>query len=431
VETAPVPAAFEDLHQVIGREIPLNSFHGLVRRAAQSVRSVREYGTVLVTCSDEFNGEVREGFDRDVARPLMARRVARNRRTFALSNLGGRVEPGALSLAGDHFDFPGANTRLIVVEIVSHVGRRKDGQRTIHGEIDRFGRSSSCCGALHTLLEPPAATGAVHYPWLEHLESFFGQSRLVDLRAIDPAIRLVPAAIVHAALQAESIVTDALRAPLPEDTWILVASAVSVNKPGIDGALGVGYHLLRTGGGEVSIERGFSLRTTPSALSIATDDGHLRVEAGFPMESAPSTPRFQELDRDLSVEVARLESPVPLGVAPEHEPAVRERLEEARDQAELLRKDPVAWRVYARPLLRSLFQGLTLVAPEVGLAAMLVESGSDWARARHRKHLLEVGPSSPDAVRVLHEVESSIQQLSHREAQDVLDVLIAEGSPLV
>jgi hypothetical protein len=32
---------------------------------------------------------------------------------------------------------------------------------------------------------------------------------------------------------------------------------------------------------------------------------------------------------------------------------------------------------------------------------------------------------------VLHEVESSIQQLSHREAQDVLDVLIAEGSPLV
>ena len=68
------------------------------------------------------------------------------------------------------------------------------------------------------------------------------------------------------------------------------------------------------------------------------------------------------------------------------------------------------------------------MAPEVGLAAMMIETGADWVHAGHRKRVLEYGPSSDQARRALHDVESSIQQLSHREAQEVLDVLLAENS---
>ena len=43
-----------------------------------------------------------------------------------------------------------------------------------------------------------------------------------------------------------------------------------------------------------------------------------------------------------------------------------------------------------------------------------------------------VGDDTMGGVRsvALHDVESSIQQLSHREAQEVLDLLLAESSPL-
>ncbi len=414
----------------MGTELPLDTFHGLVRRAAQSVRSVREYGTCLVSCSDEFNGEVRGGFDRDVARPLLATLATSRRRIFAQSNLGGRIEPGALHLVGDHFTLPDSTGRLLVVEVAGHLGRRQHGHEVTYGELDRFGRVSACCGALRMLLNPPEGSSGVHYTWFEQLKTFFGRQRLEQLRALDSADQMIRASVIHVALQAESAVTEVLRDPPPSATWVLVVGVVIVNQPGTDGALPVSYHLLRSDAEAVHVERGFSLRTTPDALHVDVSSGHLSIDAGEAMEAVASSARAERLDEELTRDIAMAESSAVAAPHQAHRDLVRERIEGTRAQAARLRGDPVAWRVFARPLLRSLFQGLTVVAPEVGLAAMMLETGADWVSALHRKQLIEHGPSSPHAQRVLHEVESSIQQLSHSEAQEVLDVLLAESSPL-
>jgi hypothetical protein len=428
MQTAPLPHAFDDLQNAVGQELPLDSFHGLVRRTAQSVRSVKNYGTCLISCSDEFNGEVRDGFDRDVARPLMATLASRNRRTFTQATLGGCVEPGTFGLVDDHFRLTPVRDRLLLFQIAVHLGRRPDGHRHVHGEIDRFGRASKCCGALATVLAPPAAWAAVHQPWFEHMNTLFGEKRLAELRELDHHRGMIQASIVHASLQAESIVADALRAPPDLPTWILVVSLVTINQPGVDGALPVCFHLLRSDGATTHLERGFGLRTSPSALRVDTANGRLHVDAGAAMEAVESAPRAEELEAALEAEVEELESGMASGLSDAHLAAARERIEVTREQAERLRSDPVAWRVYARPLLRSLFQGLTIVAPEVGLAAMMLETGAEWVSARHRKRVLEAGPSSPQARRALQDAEASIQQLSHREAQEVLEVLLADSS---
>ena len=174
VLSAPLPRAFDELAQALGREQPLDSFHGLVRRAAQSVRSAASYGCCLVSCSDEFNGELRYVFDRDVGRPLTARHAARHHGTFPLSNLSGRYEPGTFALVADHFTFPALGEpedqeKLLLIEIAAHVGRRTEGHRTVYGEIDRFGRESPCCGALGAMLSPPPLTDAVTHLSLIHI----------------------------------------------------------------------------------------------------------------------------------------------------------------------------------------------------------------------------------------------------------------------
>lgn len=87
-------------------------------------------------------------------------------------------------------------------------------------------------------------------------------------------------------------------------------------------------------------------------------------------------------------------------------------------------------RVYARPLLRGLLQGLSVVAPEVGLAALVIEGSNEMVRAHRLRGVLERGPSTEEAQRVLHEIEPSIQQLGHRDAQAVLKALLArQGGP--
>ena len=47
----------------------------------------------LTVPADEFQGELRRNFDRDVARALLPHVPSR---TFAVSNMAGRIEPGAL-----------------------------------------------------------------------------------------------------------------------------------------------------------------------------------------------------------------------------------------------------------------------------------------------------------------------------------------------
>lgn len=411
----------DELRSITGTEVALDEFHGVLRRVAAEVRGISAYGSCLVTCSDERQGSTRTGFDRDVAAAMTSSAVGARDRVFAVSNMCGRLEPGALALVDDHFSSATADreTKLLVIEIASHVGRMKHGRTEVYGRIGRLGRPSPCCGALTSLLNPPSVTSTVRHPWFEQLNAFFGPVRLAALRARDESTRMIAAAVVHAVLQAESAVADIFDAPPRTATHVLLAAGVTVNQDRADGFVPVAFHHLQAGGGGVRIIRGFSLRTTPEALHIDVSRSRIEVAAGDAMESAPLVRR-----RGVEAETAPGEAP-PASLAPRHKAALESRLDVVRDQVESVRHDPVAWRTYARPILRGLFRGLCVAEPEVDAAALLYEGGRQLIATHKLKRLVAHGPSTPEGRRVLHDIEAELQQLNHEDAQNGLDILLA------
>lgn len=416
------------LKRIIGTELPLDQFHLILRRAAMQASGISAYGACLVTCSDERQGLLRGGFERDIATPLISDVTNSRDRVFAVSNLCGRLEPGAFALVDNHFTRPAARgPKLLVFEIGSHVGRIRQDDGFVYGEVERFGQRSPCCGALTTLLDPTELMRTVRHPWFEQLNAFFGPVRLKALRAITDSRRMIAAAIVHAALQAESVVAEVLNDPPATTTEVLLVAGVAVNQQWADGFLPVAFHHLRAEDGDVDILGGFSLRTTPEALAIDISGPRIRVEGGRPMESAPEVSRRAHTPEQQAADHSAREQALAAlaALTPEQKAVVHERLADAREQVDAIRHDPAAWRSYSRPILRGLFRGLCLVQPEFGLAAMLFEGGKDVMAARKLGALLRHGPATPDGRRVLHEIEAELQQLNHEDAQQVLDVLLA------
>jgi hypothetical protein len=425
------PAALVELHKLVGAEIALDAYHGALRRGTQAAARLASCGAVLVTCSDEFQGELRNHFERDVARPLCSGSIVGQRNVFALSNMAGRLEAGALDLALQHFSARNASgERTIVVEIMAHCGVVHSKSARSYGRVDRFGASSECCGALARMLEGSDELEAVHHPWHEQLTAFFGEERLAALRAHDPATRLLATAITHAVLQGESGVAEVLRARCAQATHVLIACGVVLNRGGADTVLPVALHHLRAERGDVDVVHGVSLRSTADAMRFEHRAGRLTVLTDEHVESVG--PRRAQLEsRAEFVTQVRLLHSASDEFAAARAKLAREQLEATRRRVERIKAHPQVWRVYARPLLRGLMQTLGVLAPEFGLVAMLVQSGHDAARAQRLRRLLERGPSSDEARRVLQEIEAEIQQLGHRDAQEVLDLLLGDRSPLL
>ncbi len=260
----------KELCRIIGREQPLDQFHRNLNRAAAEDPAIEAFGCCLVTCADERQGQTRSSFDREVAAPLISDAANPRDRVFSISNLGARYETGALRLVDEHFTRLSPGPRRLVVEIASHVGRAgKDGGFE-YGLVERFGRKSTCCGVLTALLAPPAtaAATAARHSWLDEVDSTFGPERLAALREIDGPTRLVAAAVIHAALQAEAAVSDLLQGPLAALVDVLLVAGVSINQQSADGFLPVACHHLRAGEGGAPLVAGYSLGTTPQELSI-------------------------------------------------------------------------------------------------------------------------------------------------------------------
>ena len=416
------------LRRIIGTEVPLDQFHLILRRAATHASGISAYGSCLVTCSDERQGILRGGFERDIAMPLISDVTNARDRVFSVSNLCGRLEPGAFALVDNHFTRPAARgPKLLVFEIASHVGRIRQDHEYVYGHVERFGQRSPCCGALTSLLDPTELMSAVRHPWFEQLNAFFGPVRLKALRALTGSRRMIAAAIVHAALQAESVVAEVLNDPPATPTEVLLVSGVSVNQQWADGLLPVAFHHLRAKDGDVKILGGFSLRTTPEALNIDISGPRIHVEGGQAMEASPAVSRRVREELPAARDGAAREQALAALAAlpPDQKEVVLERLADVREQVESVRHDPSAWRTYSRPILRGLFRGLCVVQPELGLAALAYEGGKELLAARKLGSILKHGPASADSRRVLHEIEAELQQLNHEDAQQVLDVLLA------
>ncbi len=423
MKTETAPLALRDFAASIGREEPLYVVHAAVLRVAHSIRPVVESGAMLAACSDEFNGEIRATFEHEVARMLTAPGMPGSRRVFSVSNLGGRIEPGAIALANLHFTAlsQASGEKLLLIEIASHVGRRDTAQGTKWGELDRFGTPSPCCGALQLLLDIPAGSDAVRFPWYDQLTAFFGPERLGALRADSTSHRMLRAAIVHAVLQTESAIVDLLREPPSTPTHVLLVPLVVVNRRGTDNAIPVGLHHLRFENGQADIIFGTSLRSTPASIAIDASQSNLRLSSPY-AEVAAKPPPLPPRKPPRNLPLVQIKA---------NSPQVRAHVDSGRRQLRALQAHPSALRVYARPLLRALLQGLSIVAPEVALAAFALEGGRDFFHAAHVKHLLERGPSTEEARKLLHDLEPTLQQLGHREAREVLETLLAREHPLL
>ena len=415
----------EALRRTIGHELPLDQFHLHVRRVASNMQDIAAYGTSLITCSDERLGLTRSGFERDVAMPLISDIANSKDRVFTVSNMCGRLEPGAFALIDDHFTrAKPRGPKLLVMEIASHVGRVKQGTEHSYGQIERFGRMSPCCGALTSLLAAPGTTALVRHPWFEQLNAFFGPVRLEALRSIKDSTRMVAAAIVHAVLQAESSISDILQHPTTTPTEVFLIAGVAVNQQWADGFLPVAFYHLRSDAGAVELVTGYSLRSTPESLQIDVSGARIEVAGGETMEIAPQVKRhIVEPGADPIAEEALAAISE---LSPAHQEEIEKRLETVRRQVESIRHDPAAWRSYSRPILRGLFRGLSFVQPELGVAAMLYEGGEKLFDRHKLRQIIAQGPATQDGRRILHDIEAELQQLNHEDAQQVLDILLAK-----
>jgi hypothetical protein len=237
---------------------------------------------------------------------------------------------------------------------------------------------------------------------------------------------MIAAAIVHCALQAESAISDIFQHPPIPPTDVLLVAGVAVNQQWANGFLPVAYHHLRADDTVTRIVSGFSLRTTPEALRIDASGPRVEVETGAPMESAATVQR--RVPDAAAVPVIEQRIAALDALPPEHREELDRRLETARAQIDSIRHDPAAWRSYSRPVLRGLFRGLSVINPELGIAAMMVEGGEKMFAAQKIRQIAERGPATADGRRVLHEMEAELQQLNHEDAQQVLDVLLARKS---
>ncbi|HEY5665957.1 MAG TPA: hypothetical protein VIV64_04485 [Gammaproteobacteria bacterium] len=277
----------KELCRTIGREQPLDQFHWILKQAAVEDPAIETFGCGLVTCADERQGQTRSSFDREVATPLIPDAANPRDHVFSISNLGGRYENGALRLLDEHFTRLSPGPRRLVVEIASHVGRVEQDGNVEYGSVERFGRKSTCCGALTALLAPLATVPVARHSWLDEVDSSFGPERLAALREIDGPTRLVAAAVIHAALQAEAAVSDLLQSPLAAPVDVLLVAGVSINRQSADGFLPVACHHLTAGEGAAQLVAGYSLGTTPRALSIDTSAAGVVVDSGQAMAVTP------------------------------------------------------------------------------------------------------------------------------------------------
>lgn len=416
------PFALRELSTRLGREESLSAVHAAILRATHALRPVVESGAVLAACSDEFNGELRAAFDRDVARQLSAPHVPGSRRVFSVSNMGGRIEPGAIALANLHFTSRSsrAGEKLLLLEIASHVGRRElEGGRTKWGELDRFGTPSPCCGALRMLLDVPESAAAVRFPWFDQLTAFFGPERLAHLRADTGPHAMVRAAVVHAVLQSETALVDLLREPPITPTHVLLVSLVVVNQRGTDNAIPVGLHHLRFADGEARSMEGMALRSTPGELVLDDSRSQLAVSSRLGGEDGP--PELRSASAASAGETRiRARDSVACGLVARH-----------RRYLAMLGREPQMARTYSRLVLRAFVQGLSVVAPEVALAALAMEGERALLRPARLAELARREPPRAEALKILHDLEPSLAQLGHREAHEMLAILLAEQHPLL
>jgi hypothetical protein len=97
----------------------------------------------------------------------------------------------------------------------------------------------------------------------------------------------------------------------------------------------------------------------------------------------------------------------------------------------LLGRERQTLQTYARLVLRAFLQGLSVVAPEVALAALALEDRRKLLRPARLDELARLDPPRAETQKILHDLEPTLAQLGHREAHEMLAILLDERHPLL
>ena len=403
---------------MVGKERSLNEVTQALHFFADSLRP-GAVGAVHVTCADESEMECVEAFRKGFAHYLLPPLKFAHREPMRLANLGGQYEWGAARIAEEHYVAPGG-FKLIVVKINSHVGVQLPTDPAPPGEIPevrlgvlrRYDSESPCCGALHALLEGSTLPFAERTRELLGSEGLDRESILRDDSKVDPATRMLTAALVSSRLQARKAILD-IQDFLPSTpTYWLIVSCVTLNRPARDTEIVTGFYAVDTRGGD----------HTPTYHGLGDDPSTYRITRqrhGFIIEDEGSG--FTRAGRDhrtLAMNRLREIQGEDLFVADERLDRIRQ------DVAANKHRDPR----HARTLLRLALPVLAEVAP-VPVAVLLFAEGAVGIHHAFKVDALTRELSNSEEARaILEDIHARIDQLDPARAEAMVELLVREYS---
>ncbi len=266
------------LKDVIGVEGELARIGGALRQFAQDL-GAPVTGACHVMCADETELECAGAFQHWFVREIVPELKPDVRAPFRTVNLGGRYEWGSVRIAEDHFATAAAHQafKLLVLKINAHTAVHLSANGPEYGYLQRYGRRSSCCGALSGLF------GDSQLPAVEELRETLrsdGQDRVAvlgDSSVVPPRHRSLFTAVTSARLQAQRAVRDIQEYEPKSPTVFLVLPCVTINRPGPDTELVVGqYGVDRTG--KVAEVKYRGLGDAPAKYRLRLDQGQATIE---------------------------------------------------------------------------------------------------------------------------------------------------------
>ena len=245
----------EELETLIGREVGLDETVAALRQSVLHM-TLPAVGAHLVTCSDESEIECADAFQRGFVEPLLPNLGPEKCAAFRTANLGSRYEWGSARIAEHHYATPDSRqfAKCVVIKINGHVSVLDTPQGRQYGPMARYETQSAACGALHALL------GGAKGAFADDLRDALcgdGQDRiaiLLNQNAVASKYRYLAAAIVSARRQAERALRDIEEYTAATPTVYVIAPCVTLNRPGPDGELLVGFYAADFRGATPNVE---------------------------------------------------------------------------------------------------------------------------------------------------------------------------------
>ena len=400
----------ETIHQLIGRELPLDDVNRALKSFVMGFRPP-VVGAMHITCADESEKECVDSFQSRFVQSLLPTLKLAQQSSFRLANLGARYEWGAVRIAEDHYATPESQDsfKVLLVKVNSHVSVESTPEGLVFGKMDRYKTSSEYCGALHATMK------GSHQRFVGRIREVFGSEGkdrlkiLLDPEKVDPTFRALFAAAAMARLQSRRVALDIQDHKPASPTLYFVLPCVTLNRKNADSEILCGvYTSDRRDAHPVDEYYGFG--DDPSKYQLGEEWGKLLLHEGTEIEVRPA--------RDHRALVLH-----------EYERRFRnvgkqdDRLDEALVEAAQKKKaDPQTKKVILKTLLR-LLADLNPISASLFLFA---EGVADIQHIFRVQRLAKEMAGDEEARKILDSVHAQVDGMPSEKAQRIIEILTAE-----